>query len=366
MTTINTDLARKFSKLLKDFQQRNGLSFSDLAFGLLVKEEDLRKWMGTDKEVPVEPPVREYDRLLSLLTSFNLMFSSRKKPEPKVWLDFVEIPGYAKEGSELVIEPFLMSTTPITNEVYGVFLEATNHRKPTYWHKAEYNRPKQPVVGVSWDDAMAFCDWAGVSLPSEAQWEYACRAGSTTKYHFGDDQKQLGEYAWYYDNSKGKLQDVAQKKPNAWGLYDMHGNVWEWTANHCDIQGRVLSKVSGGGWDFSAGFCRSSYRLWYDTSKQLDDLGFRVLKGGSWTDFYNGVNSQERAPIWSDHQSGIVGFRVLKGGSWCGDGDNCRSAARDSLDPSRRNNGLSFRVAQQIDQRISYVACQSVDPQNPQ
>lgn len=362
MTTINTDLARKFSNMLKHFQKEHRLTISDLAFGLRVREEDLRKWMGTDKEVPVEPPAREYDRLFSILTSFNRMFSPREKPEPKVWLDFVEIPIVTGNGVTLI--PYLMSTTPITHEAYGVFLEATNHRKPSYWDRSAYNRPKQPVVGVSWDDAMAFCDWAGVSLPTEAQWEYACRAGSTTKYHFGDDPKQLGEYAWYYDNAKGQLQDVAQKKPNAWGLYDMHGNVWEWTASHCDLHGRVRSKVSGGSWLGSAGLCRSSFRLWYDTSKQLDDLGFRVIKGGSWCG--DRCRSEDRDSLDPSKRNNGLSFRVIKGGSWDFSAEGCRSSYRSWSEPALRGGSLGFRVAQQIDQRISYIACHSVDPQQPQ
>ena len=100
-----------------------------------------------------------------------------------------------------------------------------------------FKGPKNPVETVSWDDCQQFLgklhakvgSGAGkFQLPTEAQWEYACRAGSTTRFCFGDDYLKLGDYAWYVKNSGRKTHPVGEKKPNAWGLYDMHGNVSEW------------------------------------------------------------------------------------------------------------------------------------------
>ncbi len=127
-------------------------------------------------------------------------------------------------------------------------------------------------------------------LPTEAQWEYACRAGSTTRYCFGDEEGGLGEYAWYVKNSSNKTHPVGEKKPNAWGLYDMGGNVWEWCADWYDEKyyavsptddptgpatgsGRVLR---GGAWGSPARNCRSAYHVKGSPRGRSIFLGLRV------------------------------------------------------------------------------------------
>jgi formylglycine-generating enzyme required for sulfatase activity len=129
-------------------------------------------------------------------------------------------------------------------------------------------------------------------LPSEAEWEYVARAGTTTRYSFGDDESKLCDYAGYYDNSNSMTHPVGQKKPNAWGLYDMHGNVWEWVQDkwHNDYNrvptdgsawegGSGSFRVSrGGGWRARARRCRSAVRFGIVPGDSGDFLGFRLLR----------------------------------------------------------------------------------------
>ena len=135
------------------------------------------------------------------------------------------------------------------------------------------------------------------TLPSEAQWEYACRAVTTTLYSFGDDDRLLGNYAWYWVNSDDTggpygTHPVGTKLPNAWGLYDMHGNVYEWCLDswHENYSGAPTDgsawepetgsdcMIRGGGWgDDYPRFCRSAYRYNFTSGNKLSALGFRVL-----------------------------------------------------------------------------------------
>ena len=156
-----------------------------------------------------------------------------------------------------------------------------------------------PVESVSWNDIQEFIknlnekEGGGkYRLPTEAEWEYSARAGTTTKYSFGDEESKLGDYSWYDANSGSKTHDVGQKKPNPWGLYDMHGNVYEWVQDnlHGDYNGAPtdgssweigvssLRVIRGGGWLFNAGGCRSAIRRSYDPSLRNNYfLGFRLL-----------------------------------------------------------------------------------------
>lgn len=158
------------------------------------------------------------------------------------------------------------------------------------------NDPKRPVEQVWWNDAQAFIGKLNEKeghqryrLPTEAEWEYAARAGSTTAYSFGPDGSQLSQYGWHKDNSDGQTHPVGKLKPNAWGLYDMHGNVWEWVQDWyhryaaepaTDPKGPKAGthrSRRGCAWNNFAQFCRTANR--YSVTGYRDDfLGFRLVQ----------------------------------------------------------------------------------------
>jgi formylglycine-generating enzyme required for sulfatase activity/tRNA A-37 threonylcarbamoyl transferase component Bud32/DNA-directed RNA polymerase subunit RPC12/RpoP len=169
-----------------------------------------------------------------------------------------------------------------------------NNLNPSY-----FKGDNLPVETVSWEDCQEFCkklsqmDGKRYNLPTEAEWEYACRAGAQTAYSFGDDLNQLGDYAWYADNSGLKTHEVGTKKPNSWGLYDMHGNVYEW--------------------------CQDGYGPY-----QKEDI--------------------------RDHQSSNnEDARVVRGGSWYFNMEGCRAAYRGRRAPGDRSNGIGLRVCFRLD-----------------
>ncbi len=202
-------------------------------------------------------------------------------------------------------KPFYIGVTEVTQAQWRAVMDS----QP--WGGKKYARAGADHAAsyITWDDAAAFCRMLSkktgltVRLPTAAEWEYACRAGTTTIYGFGDDLSKLGDYAWYDDNTREKSDEYAHavgvKKPNAWGLYDMHGNVWEWCAD------------------------------WYAGS--YANAGAHDPKGP--------------ATGWE---------RVLRGGSWFFDSDGCRAANCARLSPDWGNVSGGFRVVVQLQQLHSF------------
>jgi len=207
-----------------------GLLFVNLAVAQETFEPYTQRIDGTDLQFTMQAiPGGEF-----------LMGSSRGNPD--------EQPVH-----RVKVDPFWIGTHEVTWDLFELFVykdfelsrgggsvppevdAVTRPTKPYLDMTFGMGKVGQPAVGMTQYNAIQFCKWlylrTGVfyRLPTEAEWEYACRAGSNTEYSFGDDATQLDDYAWYAGNSSNKTHPVGQKKPNAWGLYDMHGNVAEWT-----------------------------------------------------------------------------------------------------------------------------------------
>ncbi len=186
---------------------------------------------------------------------------------------------------------WLAGATPVTNAQFAVF-DAT-HAPPPH---ARDDWGRAPVVDVSWYGAVAFTRWLawhgaiGARLPTEAEWEYMARAGTSTAYWSGDAEQDLAAVGWYRENSEGRLRAVGGKPPNAWGLHDVHGNVWEWVhdwygpyepAPAVEPRGpsygacRVLR---GGSFAWDPAWARSAHRAWLPPDARSDDSGFRVVR----------------------------------------------------------------------------------------
>jgi formylglycine-generating enzyme required for sulfatase activity len=198
-----------------------------------------------------------------------------------------------KPAREVALAAFYLGRHPVTNEEYARFLQAKpGQEEPQFWGDRRFNQPRQPVVGVSWHDAVAFCEWAGLTLPTEAQWEYACRAGTRTRYSSGDKEEDLARVGWYAGNSGGHLHAVGEKPANEFGLHDMHGNVWEWCEDgygsyavdprpgdglreQPGASGRVLR---GGSFRGGAAGARSAYRLGDPPGVRWVIVGFRPAR----------------------------------------------------------------------------------------
>jgi formylglycine-generating enzyme required for sulfatase activity len=201
-----------------------------------------------------------------------------------------EVGRYPDEGPKRTVSitcPFYIGIHEVTQEQYIAITGVA---------PSKFKGNAKPAEYVSWDDAVDFCKQAtrktgrSIRLPTEAEWEYACRAGGARSFSFGDDDRDLAKHAWFRGNSDRCTHTVGEKLPNAWGLYDMHGNVAEWCADRyapkydentkTDPQGPSAGQfrvVRGGAWLSEAKQCRSAARDWRLPGHRFSFLGFRVV-----------------------------------------------------------------------------------------
>ena len=176
----------------------------------------------------------------------------------------------------VTLSSFEMGATEVTNAQYRVVVSE---------HEGDEFRP---VTGIDWFKAERFCKALGYRLPTEAEWEYAARAGTTTRWSFGDDETDLSRYAWYGESWDGEAHPVGMREPNPWGLYDMHGNVWEWVV---DWYGAY--PADGGS---------------RTNPKGPDEGTAKVLRGGSFGDSAGDLRSAVR--VWGEPENAVRGRRV--------------------------------------------------------
>jgi len=254
------------------------------------------------------------------------------KAEPQVSLprfegrdgaEMVEIPaGEFRMGSDdgesdeqpihrAKLAGFRLDAKPVTNAQFAKFMNDIGgarevdghllvwtfirgiHRTGNRW-EAQQGCGDFPAVGVTWYGASSYAKHYRKRLPTEAEWEYACRAGNAGKWCFGDDAKSLGDHAWYDGNAGADMHAAGGKSPNAWGLYDMHGNVWEWCSD------------------------------WYDEEYYAE------------------------SPAKNPKGPSARKFRVLRGGSRLNSAARCRCANRGATDPGDKDGVIGFRCAMSL------------------
>lgn len=240
--------------------------------------------------------------LLFFQGSLSFSLAQEKTPTNSLGMEFVPIPsGFFSMGCAPKLENCHDNETPqhvitISEPFYLGKYEVTQEQ----WEKimgenpSRFKKRTNPVENVSWDDIQIFIRKLNLRegsgqyrLPTEAEWEYAARAGSSTVYSFGNNPGLLATHAWYMENSKESTHPVGEKSPNAWGLHDMYGNVWEWVSDRygdypkssMDPQGPSHGNgrvIRGGSWYSSERLCRSAVRHEVQPRSRNDDLGFRL------------------------------------------------------------------------------------------
>ena len=208
---------------------------------------------------------------------------------------FVRIPA-GSFGKTVFARPFWMQETEVTVDAFAAFVKATGYGTAAEtagasrtWRQPGFPvRGRQPVVYVTFRDAEAYCRWVAARLPTDAEWEYAARAGATGRHYWGEEIDD--RYLWYRANSGDRPHDVGGKRPNRWGLYDVEGNVWEWAASP-EPGGKTVANRRGGSWvdceniDGGPGHGLSpliglskDFKAEVEVEHRYDDIGFRCVR----------------------------------------------------------------------------------------
>ncbi len=274
---------------------------------MLLARRQLDAGAATRAAQPVlrsdEPRLRDMARRTVVA---GVMDQMTPVPAGSFWMGSADGEGVRNERPrhKVTVPAFEIGKYPVTFDEFDAFCAATGFAPPS---DNGWGRGRRPVINVSWEDAQAYISWLKeitgdpFRLPSESEWEYACRAVSSpdapsTTWSFGDDESLLGEHAWFEGNSNSQTHPVGEKPANPFGLYDMHGNVWEWCADR-------------------------------------------------WHESYDGADRPDDGRAWV---SGSDTRRVVRGGSWNFDPQVLRSAIRGWLTPSNRNYDIGFRLARTI------------------
>jgi formylglycine-generating enzyme required for sulfatase activity len=257
-------------------------------------------WAQEEKKKPLQDPTPRKEAILKLFAEEFVAITPGKGKFPESFMMGTEKGGHDNERPAHKVTfkySFAIAKYEVTQELYHVVV-GTN--------PAQFQGLRNGIDRVSWQEANDFCQRATkllrdrkliaenerIRLPSEAEWEYCCRAGTTTAWSFGDDVKELGKYAWFKDNSAKEDPPVGKKLANPWGLYDMHGYVWEWCLDswHPDYQG-----APGDG-----------------SARDKADSKDRILRGGAYPDPADILRSAYRHHAAPDTRSGAIGFRCVK------------------------------------------------------